>query len=133
MARFILQDLPTAPLPIYRRTPPGGKNRISRDVAYLLRSRGSFRRLGLNITKERPSFLVDLAGRNAASISDFNIDNEISYFLGEAMSSSKVVADKLVDNLLKNADTAEGAGPTVLLPAILTSQCSAMPTWNLIA
>ena len=109
VARFILQDLDSA-ITYLQETPPGGKNRISRDVAYLLRSRvalfeGTWLKYhkGTAFVPGGPGW-----GGNAASISDFNIDNEISYFLGEAMSSSKVVADKLVDNLVKNTDTAEG-------------------------
>lgn len=109
VARFILQDLDSA-ITYLKDTPPGGKNRISRDVAYLLRSRvalfeGTWLKYhkGTAFVPGGPGW-----GGNSADIADFNIDNEIAYFLGEAMASAKVVADKQVKLLAENTDAAEG-------------------------
>lgn len=109
VARFVLSDLDKA-IDFLSEDGPGGKNRISKDVAYLLRSRvalfeGSWLKhhKGTAFVPGGPGWPGD-----AADLVNFNIDTEIDFFLGEAMKSAKVVGDKLVGNLVENTDAAEG-------------------------
>lgn len=109
VARFILSDLDKA-IDFLLVDGPGGKNRISKDVAYLLRSRVAlFEGTWLKHHKGT-AFVPGGPGwpGNAADLGNFNIDAEIDFFLDEAMKSAKVVGDKLVGNLVENTDAAEG-------------------------
>ena len=109
VARFILEDLDKA-IELLQESAPGGKNRISKDVAYLLRSRVAlFEGTWLKYHKGT-AFVPGGEGwpGDNSLLSGFNIDDEISYFLGEAMASAKVVGDKLVNNLVENTDADEG-------------------------
>ncbi|MCI5990517.1 MAG: RagB/SusD family nutrient uptake outer membrane protein, partial [Bacteroidales bacterium] len=109
VARFILEDLDKA-IELLQESAPGGKNRISKDVAYLLRSRVAlFEGTWLKYHKGT-AFVPGGEGwpGDNSLLSGFNIDDEISYFLGEAMASAKVVGDKLVNNLVQNTDADEG-------------------------
>ena len=94
---------------------PGGRNRISKNVAYLFRSRVALYE-GTWLKYHKGTALVP--GGNgwpgdAADVADFNIDNEIAYFLGEAMTSAQVVADKVVDKLAVNTDVRDGQDATL--------------------
>ena len=109
VARFILDDLTTA-ISLLPDNPVGGKQRISKACAQLLRSRvalfeGTWLKYhkGTALVPGGPGWPGD-----AALLGDFNIDNEINYFLTEAMNSSKPVADAIVNNLAANTDTPEG-------------------------
>ena len=109
VARFILSDLDKA-IELLQSEAPHGKNRISKDVAYLLRSRVALfegtwlkHHKGTAWVPGGPGWKGD-----PADLKDFNIDNEISFFLNEAMKSAKVIGDKLVGNLVENTDTREG-------------------------
>lgn len=109
VARFILQDLDSA-IVYLSETAPGGKNRISKDVAYLLRSRVALFE-GTWLKHHKGTAFVP--GGNgwpgkSTDLDGYNIDTEITYFLTEAMTSAKVVGDKLVNNLVENTDTQEG-------------------------
>lgn len=109
IARYILAQLDTAATYL-QETPPGGKNRVTRDVAYLLRSRVAlFEGTWLKHHKGT-AFVPGGPGwpGNTADLDGFNIDNEINYFLTECMKSSKVIGDKLVNNLVENNDAKEG-------------------------
>lgn len=110
VARFILNDLDTA-ITMLKDTPPqGGKCRIGKDVAYLLRSRAAlFEGTWLKYHKGT-AFVPGGTGwpGNSEDIQGFNIDDEIKYFLSESMKSAKVVGDRVVDNLVVNTDTQEG-------------------------
>lgn len=109
VARFILQQLDSAAVYLLDN-PPGGKNRVSKDVAHLLRSRVALYE-GTWLKHHRGTAFVPGGtgwGGEAADIAGFNIDSEINYFLAEAMRSAKVVGDKLVDNLVENTDAPEG-------------------------
>lgn len=109
VARFILSDLDKA-IEYLSETAPGGKNRISKNVAYLLRSRVAlFEGTWLKHHKGT-AFVPGGAGwpGDASALSGFNIDTEINYFLDEAMKSAKVVGDQLVGQLVENTDAPEG-------------------------
>lgn len=109
VARFILEDLDKA-IPLLMEKSPNGKNRISKDVAYLLKARialfeGTWEKYhkGTAFVPGGPGWKGD-----AADVQGFNIDAEIDFFLTEAMKSAKMVGDKMVDNLAENTDTPEG-------------------------
>ena len=109
VARFILQDIDRA-IELLLSQPPHGKNRISKDAAYLLRSRVALfegtwlkHHKGTAWVPGGPGWKGD-----AADLKDFNIDNEIKFFLDEAMKSAKVIGDKLVGKLVENTDSKEG-------------------------
>lgn len=109
VARFILEDLSKA-IELLSETPPGGKNSISKDVAYLFRSRvalfeGTWLKYhkGTAFVPGGPGWLG-----KAEDVAGFDIESEIKYFLNEAMVSAKVVADKMKGNLVNNTDSPEG-------------------------
>lgn len=109
VARFILEDLDHA-LEYLADDVPGGKNRISKDVANLLKSRVAlFEGTWLKHHKGT-AFVPGGQGwpGDTSLLDGFNIDTEIDYFLGEAMKSAQVVADKLAGNLVENTDAKEG-------------------------
>ena len=113
VARFILEDLDKA-IEFLLEDGPGGKNRITKDVAYLLRSRVALFE-GTWLKHHKGTAHVPGGSGwpgNTADLSGFDIDSEIDYFLGEAMKSAKVVGDKLVGNLVENTDAPEGMDKT---------------------
>lgn len=109
VARFILGQIDKA-LEYLMETPPGGKNRISRDAAYLFRSRVALFEGTWLKNHKGTAFVPGGSGwpGNSADLDGFNIDTEINYFLTECMTSAKVIGDKLVNNLTENTDTKEG-------------------------
>lgn len=109
VARFILDDLDQA-VTFLMDNPPNGKNRISKNVAYLLRARVALFEGTWEKHHKGTAFVPGGPGwkGNSADISGFNIDSEIDFFLTEAMNSAKIVADKMVDLLAENTDTSEG-------------------------
>lgn len=109
VARFILSDLDKA-IEFLSETSPGGKNRISKNVAYLLRSRVALYEGTWLKHHKGTAFVPGGSGwpGDASSLSGFNIDTEINYFLDEAMKSAKVVGDQLVGQLAENTDAPEG-------------------------
>lgn len=110
VARFILSDLDKA-ISLLLDESPAGKNRISKNVAYLLRSRVALYEGTWEKHHKGTAFVPGGTGwpGNTADLTDgFNIDTEINYFLTEAMASAKVVGDQLVGNLVNNTDAAEG-------------------------
>lgn len=109
VARFILSDLDKA-IELLADAAPGGKNRISKNVAYLFRSRVAlFEGTWLKHHKGT-AFVPGGSGwaGNTADLKNFDIDVEINYFFDEAMKSAKVVGDKMVANLVENTDEPEG-------------------------
>ena len=109
VARFILSDLDKA-VEYLSESAPGGKNRINKNVAYLLRSRVALYEGTWLKHHKGTAHVPGGAGwpGNTADLAGFNIDTEIEYFLTEAMASAKVVGDQLVGNLVDNTDTREG-------------------------
>lgn len=109
VARFILSDLDKA-LGLLSETAPGGKNRIGRDVALLLRSRVALYEGTWLKHHKGTAFVPGGPGwpGKAEDVSGFNIDSEIDFFLSEAMKSAKELGDRMVGLLAENTDTPEG-------------------------
>ena len=109
VARYILATLDTA-LTYLSDVGPGGKNRVTKDVAYLLRSRVALYEGTWLKHHKGTAFVPGGSGwpGKAEDVQGFNIDSEISYFLTECMKSAKIVGDKLMGNLVQNTDTKEG-------------------------
>lgn len=109
VARFILDDLQKA-TELLLDNSPGKKNRISRNVAHLLRARVALFEATWEKYHKGTAFVPGGKGwpGNPADVSGFNIDTEIAYFLDEAMKSSKIVGDYIVGKLAENTDTPEG-------------------------
>lgn len=107
--RFILDDLQKA-TELLLDNSPGRKNRISKNVAHLLRARVALFEATWEKYHKGTAFVPGGKGwpGNPADVSGFNIDTEIAYFLDEAMKSSKVVGDYIVGKLAENTDTPEG-------------------------
>ncbi|GIJ97197.1 hypothetical protein CAPN001_17660 [Capnocytophaga stomatis] len=97
VARFILEDLDKA-VSLLKPSPVENKNRISKEVALLLRSRVALYE-GTWLKYHKGTARVpggpDWPGAKASYLSGFsiNIDSEIDYFLTEAINSAKAVAD----------------------------------------
>lgn len=109
VARHILADLTTAAsyLP---ETNYAGKQRINKACAELLRSRvalfeGTWLKFhkGTALVPGGPGWPGD-----PNDLQGYNIDTEIAYFLGEAMTSAKAVGDRIINNLAENTATEEG-------------------------
>ncbi len=109
VAQQILDDLDQA-LDFLSVSPSGGKNRITRRVALLFRSRVALYEGTWEKYHKGTAFVPGGNGwpGNTADIQDFNIDTSINHFLEEAMKSAKELGDNLVDNLVDNTDAAEG-------------------------
>lgn len=109
VARFILDDLQKA-TELLLDNSPGRKNRISKNVAHLLRARVALFEATWEKYHKGTAFVPGGKGwpGNPADVSGFNIDTEIAYFLDEAMKSSKVVGDYIVGKLAENTNTPEG-------------------------
>lgn len=109
VARFILSDLDEADKYLLENA-PDGKNRVSRDVARLLRSRVALFE-GTWLKHHKGTAFVP-GGKGwpgkQEDIAGLNIDEEIDFFLTEAMKSAKEVGDKYYANLDENTDTREG-------------------------
>ncbi|MDO5104860.1 RagB/SusD family nutrient uptake outer membrane protein [Capnocytophaga sp.] len=97
VARFILGDLDKA-IELLKPSPVENKNRISKEVAQLFRSRVAlFEGTWLKYHKgtARVPGGANWPGASASYLSGFtiDIDAEINYFLTEAMASAKAVAE----------------------------------------
>ena len=107
VARFIIDDLNKA-INLLAENGPGGKNRITKDVAYLLKSRVALYEATWEKHHAGTAFVPGGQGWPGKDAQGYNAQAEIDYFLTEAMSAAKVVGDKLVDNLAENTGTKEG-------------------------
>ena len=112
VARFILSDLDKA-ITFLKDEAPGGKNRISKDVAYLLKSRVALYEGTWLKHHDGTAFVPGGPGWPGSDSEGYNAQTEISFFLGEAMNAAKVVGDKMVVNLVENTDTPEGMSPAL--------------------
>lgn len=111
VARFILEDLDKA-IALLKSGPVENKNRISKEVAQLFRSRVALYEGTWLKYHKGTAFVPGGAGWPGANMSylsgfTINIDNEINYFLTEAMSSAKAVADAF--ELVQNNHNVTGA------------------------
>lgn len=101
VARFILSDLDKAAELLLATPPAGGRTRISKNLAYLIKSRVAlFEATWLKYHKG--TALVPNDPNWPGASKDYNsgyqfptgsIDGEIEFFLGEAMAAGKIVAD----------------------------------------
>ena len=107
VARFIIEDLNKA-INLLSESGPGGKNRVTKDVAYLLKSRVALYEATWEKHHAGTAFVPGGAGWPGKDAQGYNAQAEIDYFLTEAMSAAKVVGDKLVGNLAENTGAAEG-------------------------
>lgn len=107
VARFILSDLDKA-ISLLGETTSNGKNRVNINAAYLLKSRVALYE-GTWLKYHKGTAQVPggtgWPGAKASYLSGFSIDidSEIKFFLEEAKSAAKVVADKMVGNLTVNS------------------------------
>lgn len=100
VARFIISDLDSAIVLLKETAPDGKKNRISRDCAYLIKSRvalyeGTWLKYFKNtaFVPNGPGWPGKQKEYNAGyEYPSGSIDNEIDYFLTLAMESAKTVA-----------------------------------------
>ena len=115
VARQILDDLAKAIEFLPETTPSTiGKQRLNRACAQLLRSRVAlFEGTWLKYHKGTALVPGGPGWPGDASLlgSGFNIDNEINYFLQEAMTSAQPLASSLVNKLAENTNTENGYGP----------------------
>lgn len=115
VARFILSDLDSA-ISLLKETAPGNKTRISKYCAELVKSRvalyeGTWLKYfkGTAFVPNGPNWPGKTKTYNASyAFPSGSIDGEIDYFLGEAMSAAKSVAD--VIPLVNNTGSVSAAG-----------------------
>ena len=103
VARFILEDLSKA-IQYLPTESSKGKQGLNKACAQLFRSRVALfegtwlkHHKGTALVPGGPGWPGD-----ASMLNGFNIDTEISYFLQEAMSSARPVADLVANNLVEN-------------------------------
>lgn len=95
VARFIISDLDSA-ITLLQTSPVGGTNRITKYAAQLFKSRVALFEATWEKYHQGTAFVPGGPGwPGTGKVDNFsiNIANEISYFLGEAMNASSVVAD----------------------------------------
>ena len=107
VARFIIDDLKKAEEMLLDNA-PSGKNRISKNVAYLLHARVALYEATWEKYHKGTAFVPGGQGWPGTDAQGYNADAEIGYFLDEAMAASKKVGDQMVDVLAENTDTPEG-------------------------
>ncbi|MFB9864417.1 RagB/SusD family nutrient uptake outer membrane protein [Rufibacter immobilis] len=95
VARFIISDLDSA-IQLLSVSPPGGKNRVSKHAALLMKSRVALHEATWLLYHKGTAHVP--GGPNwpgAGKVENFsiNIDAEIDYFLTQAMLSAEVVAE----------------------------------------
>lgn len=100
VARFILEDLDEA-IDLLKPGSVDGKNRISRDVALLFKSRVALFEGTWEKYHSGTSFVPgnsDWPGSDAEYLKDYSIelDSEINFFLSEAMTAAEEVAEEYV-------------------------------------
>ena len=76
--------------------PPGGKNRISKNVAYLLHARVALYEATWEKYHRGTAFVPGGSGWPGKDAQGYDADVEINYFLDEAIAASKFVADQMV-------------------------------------
>ncbi len=103
VVRFILSDLDKAIDMMMSSSPDGNKNRLSKNCALLLKSRVALYEATWLMNFKNTAFVPNGPGWPGAT-KDYNsgyqfqagsIDGEIDWLLGEAMSSSKTVAESV--------------------------------------
>lgn len=113
VARFIIEDLKKAE-EMLLDNPSGGKNRITKNVAYLLHARIALYEATWEKYHQGTAFVPGGKGWPGSDAQNYNSDSEIAYFLDEAMTASKYIGDQMVGNLAENTDTREGMSPSLV-------------------
>ncbi|MGN0047418.1 MAG: RagB/SusD family nutrient uptake outer membrane protein [Bacteroides sp.] len=110
VARFILDDLEQAAQWLLEVAPDGRKNRISRPVALLLRSRVALFEATWERYHQGTPFVPGGKGwkGDRSEVASTDWAKEIDFFLSEAMKDAAEVADAYVDRLAVNTGTEEG-------------------------
>ncbi|MBF9252687.1 RagB/SusD family nutrient uptake outer membrane protein [Pontibacter sp. 172403-2] len=103
VARFILSDLDSA-IMLLQSAPPGGKNRISKNAALLFKSRVALHEATwLTYHRGTPQVPGGPGWPGTGKVENFsiNLDEEINFFLTQAMEAAEQVADAvpLVTNI----------------------------------
>lgn len=96
VARFILEDLDRA-IALLSNNPDGGKNRITKNTALLFKSRVALFEASWETYHKGTAFVPGGDGwpGDPKDLTDFNIDNEISFFLTQCKDAAKQVADAI--------------------------------------
>lgn len=118
VARFIIQDLDSAIQMMQPTSPDGRKQRLSKYCALLLKSRVALYEAawlkyfnGTALVPNGPDWPGASKDYNANyQFPSGNIDNEINYFLDQAIDASKQVADNFA--LVNNTMTDQSQSPT---------------------
>lgn len=106
VARFIIKDLDDAINKYLSNTPPGGKNRITKNVALLLKSRVALFEASWLKYHSNTALVPGGPGwpGKAEDITGLDLNAEISYFLTEA----KKAAKQVIENAPLSINTAVG-------------------------
>ena len=107
VAKFIISDLEKAE-GMLKSVTAFGKNRIGKELATLVKARVALYEATWEKHHAGTAFVPGGQGWPGTDAQGYNMNTEVTFFLGEAMSAAKVVADKLVNNLANNTDTEEG-------------------------
>lgn len=121
VARFILSDLDIA-IAMMKDNPQGGKNRLGKDAVQLFKSRvalyeGTWLKYfkGTKFVPNGPEWPGKEKDYNANyNYPSGDIDKEIDFFLQEAMTAAKIVADKY--QLVENTGTFQKGASDTLNP-----------------
>lgn len=107
VARFVLEDLDKA-LDLLSNSPSGGKNRITKNAAYLLKSRVGLYEASWETYHAGTAFVPNGPGYPGEAV-DYNADQEIAFFLTQSKEASVAIADQglLATNTHVWADGAE--------------------------
>lgn len=92
VARFILEDLDKA-LDMLSNSPIGGKNRITKNAAYLLKSRVGLYEASWETFHAGTAFVPNGPGYPGGTV-DYNADQEIAFFLTQSKEASIAIADQ---------------------------------------
>lgn len=117
VARFILSDLDTALNMLSDGSTTGGRNRITRDVALLLKARVALYEATFEKYFAGTPFVPDKASNWPGAAMDYNADfsydnsAEVNFFLDEALKAAKEICDKH-PNLTANNKKMLGASST---------------------
>lgn len=110
VARFIISDLDSA-ITLMQIDPPGGKNRLSKNAALLFKSRVALHEATWLMYHKGTPFVPGgpgWPGEGRVENFSINVDQEIDYFLTEAMTASAQVADAIA--LTPNNPSAQKIG-----------------------
>ncbi|WP_430811001.1 MULTISPECIES: RagB/SusD family nutrient uptake outer membrane protein [unclassified Carboxylicivirga] len=92
VARFILEDLDEA-LELLKDKPEGGKNRITRNAALLLKSRVALYEASWETYHANTAFVPNGPGYPGGQV-EYNASAEIAFFLSECKTAAAEVADQ---------------------------------------